>query len=100
VTIPLEHLQFLSVDDVLRLHVDQIARFGGADGVRDLAALESAVATPSTTFDGVFLHADVFSLLTKTARVRSDKARINRKKHRVEFGESTRAEARHYEKAA
>jgi len=60
VIVPLEHLLFLSVDDVLRLHVDQIAMFGGTDGVRDLTALESAVATPSATFDGVFLHADVF----------------------------------------
>ena len=51
---------FLSVDDVLAMHAQQLDLFGGAEGVRDPAALESAVAMPAATFDGQFLHADLF----------------------------------------
>ena len=50
-------LRFLGLDEVLRLHVDQIERYGGAEGVRDLGLLESAVAAPEASFDGVYLHA-------------------------------------------
>jgi death-on-curing protein len=40
---------FLSVEDVLALHEDQLRLFGGSAGVRDRGALESAVATPAAT---------------------------------------------------
>jgi death on curing protein len=53
---------FLTVDEVQALHDDQLRRFGGSSGVRDLGALESAVATPASTFDGEFLHADLFHM--------------------------------------
>ena len=47
---------FLTLDEVLEIHVQQIELCGGSDGVRDPAGLESAVATPMATFDGQFLH--------------------------------------------
>jgi len=53
---------FLSVDDVLALHEDQLRLFGGSVGVRDRGALESAVATPGATFDDQFLHEDHFHI--------------------------------------
>jgi len=53
---------FLTVDEVQELHDDQLRRFGGSAGVRDLGALASAVATPASTFDGEFLHADLFHM--------------------------------------
>ena len=53
---------FLSLDEVLDLHAEQLARFGGSPGVRDQRALESAVATPQSTFDGQFLHDGVFKM--------------------------------------
>jgi death-on-curing protein len=53
---------FLSVEDVLALHDDQLRRFGGSAGVRDRGALESAVATPAATFDDQFLHEDLFKM--------------------------------------
>jgi death on curing protein len=53
---------FLSVDEVLDLHADQLRLFGGSDGVRDRGALDSAVATPASTFDGAFLHEDLFHM--------------------------------------
>lgn len=48
---------FLSLDDVLALHADQIERYGGSHGVRDLGLLQSALAMPEASFGGTFLHA-------------------------------------------
>jgi len=53
---------FLTVEDVLRLHDDQLERFGGSAGVRDRGALESAVAVVQATFDGKLLHGDIFEM--------------------------------------
>ena len=53
---------FLTPDEVLALHEDQIARYGGRHGVRDLNLLFSALGTPSATFDGMFLHNDLFEM--------------------------------------
>ncbi len=53
---------FLGVAEVLEIHVDQIARYGGSAGVRDLGLLESAVAMPTASFGGVFAHPTVFDM--------------------------------------
>ena len=50
---------FLTLDEVLEIHSEQIALYGGSEGVRDVAGLESAVATPMATFGGEFLHATI-----------------------------------------
>jgi len=47
---------FLGLDEVLALHADQIDRYGGTHGLRDLGLLESAIAAPRATFGGGFLH--------------------------------------------
>ena len=53
---------FLTLDEVLEIHHDQLARYGGAAGVRDLGLLQSALAQPQATFSGRFLHADLFEM--------------------------------------
>jgi death-on-curing protein len=53
---------FLSVDDVLFVHARQFARFGGAEGLRDRAALASAVGIPQAGFGGHRLHPDLFAM--------------------------------------
>jgi death on curing protein len=50
---------FLSLDEVLEIHEQQIALYGGSPGVRDFAGLESAIATPQATFGGDFLHRSI-----------------------------------------
>jgi len=52
-------IEYLSVEQVARLHEKQLERFGGAAGVRDVGALESAVARPAMTFDGEDLYPDL-----------------------------------------
>ena len=37
---------FLTIGEVLEIHEDQIARFGGSMGLRDMGALESALMRP------------------------------------------------------
>lgn len=55
-------LIFLTVGEVLEIHGDQIKRYGGDPGVRDIGLLESAVAAPAAEFEGHHLHADLFSM--------------------------------------
>ena len=50
---------YLSVEQVLAFHQALVGRFGGASGVRDRGALESAVARPAMTFGGEDLYGDV-----------------------------------------
>jgi death-on-curing protein len=47
---------FLPLDEVLAVHAHQIARYGGALGLRDRGLLESALAMPSASFGGETLH--------------------------------------------
>lgn len=53
---------FLTLDEVLEIHRDQLARYGGGTGVRDLGLLQSAIAQPQAAFGGQFLHADLFEM--------------------------------------
>ena len=53
---------FLTLDEVLGIHADQIRVYGGASGLRDLALLRSALAMPETTFDGDYLHPSAFEM--------------------------------------
>jgi death-on-curing protein len=53
---------FLTLDDVLQAHEEQMQRYGGLDGLRDRGLLESAVATPQASFGGEFLHEDLFAM--------------------------------------
>lgn len=53
---------FLSLPEVLEIHRDQIERYGGSPGVRDVGLLQSALAQPAATFAGQFLHADLFEM--------------------------------------
>ena len=49
----------LTVEIVRDIHAEAIARFGGLDGVRALALLESAVAAPQATLGGQSPFADL-----------------------------------------
>ena len=49
----------LTVEMLLEIHAEAIQQFGGADGVRDLALLESAVAAPQASFGGQSPYADI-----------------------------------------
>ena len=51
---------YLTLEQILLIHEDQIERYGGRSGLRDLSLLESATFRPQTTFDGRDLYIDIF----------------------------------------
>jgi death-on-curing protein len=53
---------FLEVEDVLLIHEEQLAKYGGAAGVRDAGLLESAVAMPRATVGGELAHENLFAM--------------------------------------
>lgn len=53
---------FLTLDDILESHQNQINIYGGSHGIRDIGLLESAIAQPEACFGGQYLHADVFEM--------------------------------------
>ncbi len=46
----------ISISEVEQLHSTLIRDFGGSDGIRDRASLESALSRPFQTFDNVELY--------------------------------------------
>ncbi len=58
---------FLTLADVVEIHGDQIARYGGGTGIRDMGLLSSALAMPYTSFQGEFLHNDIFEMASAYA---------------------------------
>ena len=47
---------FLTLDEALAIQADQLRRYGGAGGLRDLGLLKSALAMPQSAFGGEWLH--------------------------------------------
>lgn len=53
---------FLGLDEVIEIHNDQIRRYGGHPGVRDIDLLKSAIAMPAAGLGGDFLHTDIYEM--------------------------------------
>lgn len=51
---------YLNLDDLLIIHTDQIERYGGSHGIRDVNLLESALFRPQSSFGGEDLYPDFF----------------------------------------
>jgi death-on-curing protein len=55
-------MKFLSLTEVLEIHQDQVDRYGGTSGIRDIELLKSALGMPSATYSGEFLHTDAYEM--------------------------------------
>ena len=53
---------FLELEEVLEIHRDQLQRYGGSPGLRDVGLLESALAMPRAGFGGEYFHSDLFEM--------------------------------------
>jgi len=53
---------FLELDEVLEIHRDQIGRYGGSPGIRDLGLLQAALAMPRAGAGGQYFHSDLFEM--------------------------------------
>src|SRR5258708_2976814 len=54
--------KFLTLEEVLEIHRIQLELYGGRDGIRDLGALESAIAQPEGGFSDKYLHSFPFGM--------------------------------------
>lgn len=51
---------YLTLEQILVIHEDQIKRYGGTSGLRQLSLLESSLFRPQSTFDGKDLYESLF----------------------------------------
>jgi death-on-curing protein len=58
----MKETEFLTLAEVTEIHADQIKRYGGKGGTRDINLLSSAVAMPYASFSGYFLHKDIYEM--------------------------------------
>jgi death-on-curing protein len=49
-------MRYLTLNEVLELHRELVRKFGGSRVIRDMGALESAIAQPRMTFGGKELY--------------------------------------------
>ena len=52
----------LGLEEVLEIHHDQITRYGGTEGIRDLGLLQSALSMPQAGAGNQYFHADLFEM--------------------------------------
>ncbi len=57
----MEEINFLSLDEIIAIQYDQVTRYGGSYGIRDLNLLISAVERSKVTFGGFDLYPNIFS---------------------------------------
>jgi death-on-curing protein len=55
-------IYFLTLADVKIIHADQIRRYGGIQGIRDINLLDSALNYPQATFDQQYIHSDIYHM--------------------------------------
>jgi len=53
---------FLGPGEVMEIHRDQIERYGGRPGIRDIGLLQSAVSMPAVGFGDDYLHSDIYEM--------------------------------------
>lgn len=58
-------MKWISKEQVLSLHSELVADFGGSDSIRDEAMLDSALNAPFQTFEGVDLYPGVIEKATR-----------------------------------
>jgi death-on-curing protein len=54
--------EFLQIGEIIAIHRDQISRYGGYPGIRDLGLLQSAIGAPRAGIDGDYFHANLFEM--------------------------------------
>jgi death-on-curing protein len=53
---------FLELGEILLIHKDQLERYGGSSGVRDIGILQAATAMPRAGIADRYLHDDIFEM--------------------------------------
>jgi len=58
----MKKITFLTLAEVVEIHMDQIKRYGGHAGIRDMGLLSSGISLPQATFRGQLLHKDIYHI--------------------------------------
>jgi len=58
----MKKITFLTLAEVIEIHTDQIQRYGGQAGIRDIELLSSAISLPHASFSGKLLHNDIYQI--------------------------------------
>lgn len=53
---------FLELAEVVQIHRDQLDQYGGAEGLRDLGLLQSALAMPKAGVGEMYFHEDLCAM--------------------------------------
>jgi death-on-curing protein len=53
---------FLSFDEIIDIHEEQITLYGGHPGILNIDLLKSAIAVPASSFGGEYLCADFYEM--------------------------------------
>lgn len=56
------NVKFLTLDDVLEIHKDQIRQFGGDPALRSKGLLRACLSVPSNKIGGHYAHQDIFEM--------------------------------------
>lgn len=51
--------EFLTLEEVLDIHTEQLELYGGAVGILDITLVKSATSAPRATMDGAYLNEDL-----------------------------------------
>jgi death-on-curing protein len=54
--------QFLSLEQILAIHKNQLRLYGGESGLRDMGLLQSALAMPGSGFGDQYFHLDLYEM--------------------------------------
>jgi death on curing protein len=54
--------QFLSLEQIIAIHKNQLELYGGESGLRDIGLLQSALAMPGSGFGDQYFHADLYEM--------------------------------------
>jgi len=53
---------FLTLDEIVEIHKDQLERYGGSEGIRSSDLLQSALAMPSAGFGDDYFHEEIYDM--------------------------------------
>jgi death-on-curing protein len=54
--------EFLTLNEILIIHENQLKLYGGGKGLRNMGYLQSALAMPSSGLGGEYFHKDLFEM--------------------------------------
>ena len=54
--------RFLDLDDILEIHGEAVAKYGGSPGVRDMGLLQSALAAPQSGSGDQYFHTTIHEM--------------------------------------